>query len=185
MPRATLAVAGDTAFDDPHVIVTVAFAVLDASATLVAVTVKLAGFGTVSGALYVTLEIPPATPFVVTVPTVAFPPAIALTLHVTAADGDPEAVTVATNSCAPPAGTLAFRGEIATTMSSCSVTVADAVAPGEATLTAVTVTVVLAGSAAGAVYNPLAVIVPAPALPPAWPSTSHATSVFDVPVTLA
>lgn len=91
----------------------------------------------------------------------------------------------AVNTCAPPVGTLVVAGETVTTMSSCRLTLVEALARASAWLTAVTVTLVCAGIVAGAVYNPDAEIVPALALPPAAPFTSHATLVFVLPVTLA
>jgi hypothetical protein len=59
------------------------------------------------------------------------------------------------------------------------------VADESAELTALTVTVLFAGSAAGAVYVPEVPIVPVVALPPATPSTCHVTAAFDVPEIVA
>ena len=51
--------------------------------------------------------------------------------------------------------------------------------------TAVTVTVAGLGMELGAVYNPLALMVPAVVLPPGVPFTCQVTAVFVVPVTVA
>jgi hypothetical protein len=51
--------------------------------------------------------------------------------------------------------------------------------------TAVTVTVAGFGMEVGAVYNPLALMVPAVVLPPGVPFTCQVTAVFVVPVTVA
>ena len=54
-----------------------------------------------------------------------------------------------------------------------------------ATLVAVTVIVFAIGKFTGAVYNPVASIVPVVALPPATAFTDHVTLVFAFPVTAA
>lgn len=146
-PSATLAVGGESAVEAAHVIVTVALADFIVSAALVAVTVTLGGEGTFAGAVYVAL----AAPFATIVPTVEFPPATPFTPHVTAVDGAPDPLTVAVKPCAAFVATFALVGEISTTMSSCSITLADPLALGDATLTAVTVTVAGEGSTFGAV----------------------------------
>jgi hypothetical protein len=66
-----------------------------------------------------------------------------------------------------------------------SVTALLAVADELAALIALTVTVLLAGTVAGAVNVPDALIVPLAALPPVTPFTCHVTGVFDVPDTVA
>ena len=180
-PSATLADGGESDVDAAQVIVTVAFADFDVSATLVAVTVMVGGEETLAGAVYVALP----APFETIVPDVAFPPATPFTLHVTAIEGAPDPVTVAVNPCAAFVATLALVGEIPTTMSSCSITLLDPLSLGDATLTAVTVTVTGDGSTFGAVYAPPAVIVPTLEFPPACPFTCHVTAVFDVPITVA
>jgi hypothetical protein len=53
------------------------------------------------------------------------------------------------------------------------------------TLVAVTVTVAGLGTAAGAVYSPLALMVPIVLFPPGTPFTDQVTPVFEVPVTVA
>jgi hypothetical protein len=65
------------------------------------------------------------------------------------------------------------------------VTLAEPESDAFAVRTAVTVTVAGLGMVLGAVYNPLEVIVPAAALPPAVPFTCQVTAVFVVPVTVA
>jgi hypothetical protein len=49
---------------------------------------------------------------------------------------------------------------------------------GEATLTAVTVTGLVAGRLPGGVYSPVELIVPTLLFPPAIPPTCHVTAVF-------
>jgi hypothetical protein len=66
-----------------------------------------------------------------------------------------------------------------------SVTAPLAVAEELAALIARTVTVLFAGTAAGAVYMPDALIVPVAELPPVTPFTCQVTAVFDVPDTVA
>ena len=83
-------------------------------------------------------------------PNAALPPAMPLTLQVTAEEARPVTVTVKT--CAPPVGTLAVRGATVTAVLLCNkVTVADPLACGLAWLTAVTVTFGGLGIVAGAV----------------------------------
>jgi len=119
------------------------------------------------------------------VPTVEFPPAIPFTLQVKPAAGLPVAVMLAVNTCAPPVGTLTVPGATTTAMSSFKLTFAEPLACPSAWLTAVTVTLGGDGKFAGAVYTPAAEIVPALAVPPATPFTSHVTLVFGMPVTMA
>ncbi len=80
------------------------------SAALVAVTARLDGVGTFAGAVYsAVVELVAAI-----VPIVEFPPPTPFTLHVTFPLSLPLPLTVAVNSCAPPAGTLEIVGEITT-----------------------------------------------------------------------
>lgn len=164
-----------------HVIVTVALPVLVVSATLVAVTVTLAGEGTTLGAVYVA----PSFPFAKIEPTVAFPPAMPLTLQVTVVFGLPLPITVAEKTCAPPVDTVADAGATLTAMSSFNVTLADELACASVTLVAVTVMSSFAGKIDGAAYKPPLEMVPNVALPPTNPFTVHVTAVFEVPVTIA
>jgi hypothetical protein len=180
-PNATLAVAGEIEFVLGQMIVALALPDLVPSATLVAVTLTVAGEGGAGGAVYIAV----AAPFATTVPSIAFPPEIPFTLQVTPVAGLPDPLTLAVNTCAPPTSTFTGLGLTLTTMSSFSVTLADALACGSALLTASTVTVAGDGKTAGAVYSPPAEIVPVLALPPVTSFTSHVTLVFVVPATLA
>lgn len=104
----------------------------------------------------------------------------------------------ARRTCAPPANPTPFT-EIANAPAGTAagamldktgvgfqiVTVALAVALELVAVIAVTVTVFLAGTTAGAVYVPAALIVPVADAPPSTPFTCHATTVFDVPETVA
>ncbi|MGH9775744.1 MAG: hypothetical protein ACRD50_12440 [Candidatus Acidiferrales bacterium] len=121
----------------------------------------------------------------VTVPTEEFPPATPFTLHVTLKFGLPALVTLAENVWAAPVGTLAEVGAIFTVTSLEMATLAEPLADGAAWLVAVTVTVAGFGSTAGAVYIPLADIVPMVEFPPATPFTLQETFVLLVPVTAA
>src|ERR1700758_1385672 len=76
-PRPTLADGGVIEFVAAHVMVTLALPDFAASATLVAVTLTVAGDGGTDGAVYTAV----LGPFGAIVPTVAFPPAIPLTLQ--------------------------------------------------------------------------------------------------------
>jgi hypothetical protein len=180
-PSPTLAVAGEIEFALGQMTVTLALPDLVPSATLVAVTLTVAGEGGSSGAVYTAV----AAPFATTVPSVAFPPETPFTLQVTPVAGLPDPLTLAVNTCAPPTSTFTGLGLTLTTMSSFSVTLADALSCGATLLTASTVTVAGDGKIAGAVYRPAAEIVPVLTLPPVTPFTSHVTLVFVVPVTLA
>jgi hypothetical protein len=89
-PSETFALVGEIE-SVVQVIVTVALPLFVLSATLVAVTVTVGGEGGSAGAVYVA----PFAPLATMVPTVEFPPAIPLTLHVTAVEGLPVPVTFA------------------------------------------------------------------------------------------
>jgi hypothetical protein len=91
--RTTLAAEGEIEFVAAHVIVTLAVPNFEVSATLVAVTVTVAGDGGDAGAVY-RAEV---GPFETIVPTLEFPPAMPPTLHVTPRAGLPVAETVAVN----------------------------------------------------------------------------------------
>lgn len=119
------------------------------------------------------------------VPVALLPPAIPFTLHMTAVEGLPEPVTVAVNTCAAPAETVAELGEIASGMLSVSVSVAEPVAVASSTLAAWIVIAVLEGRTAGAVYRPAVVIVPIVEFPAAIPLTLQSRPVFEVPPTAA
>jgi hypothetical protein len=119
------------------------------------------------------------------VPSVELPPAMPFTLHVTAVDGLPVAVTLAVNACPAPVETVAEIGEIPTTMSSLSDMTADAVDEGSALLDATIVTLGAVGNPFGAVYKPLGEISPTIAFPPATPPANQVTLVLELPVTVA
>jgi hypothetical protein len=91
--KAILAAEGEIEFVAAHVIVTLAVPNFEASATLVAVTVTVAGDGGDAGAVY-RAEV---GPFETIVPTLEFPPAMPPTLHVTPGAGMPVAERVAVN----------------------------------------------------------------------------------------
>lgn len=146
-PSPTLADGGVIEFVAAQVMVTAALPDFAASATLVAIALTVAGEGGTNGAVYTAV----IGPFGATVPTAAFPPAIPLTLQVTAVTGFPVPCTLAVNTCAPPASRLTGLGVTVTTMSSFRSTIADALAVDCALLTASTVTLAGVGSTAGAV----------------------------------
>ena len=146
-PSPTLAESGEIELVAAHVTVALALPDFEASATLVAVTVTVAGEGGAGGAVYCAVALPVGT----IVPTVGFPPAIPFTLQFTAADGLPVPATLAVNTCTPPVGTFTVAGETVIAMSSLRFTLAEALADDSAWLTAVTVTLGGDGSVVGAV----------------------------------
>ncbi len=75
--------------------------------------------------------------------------------------------------------------DVSTGTGFCSVTALLPVFVASAALVAVTVTVFGVGRLAGAVYNPVALIVPVAALPPTAAFTDHVTVAFEFPVTAA
>ncbi len=112
-PSATLAAAGEIEFGAAQTIVTLAEADFERSATLVAVTLTVAGDGGAAGAVYVA-----ESELVIEIsPSVGLPPGTPLTLQLTAVEGLPELVIVAVNACEPPVETLALFGEMFTTIS--------------------------------------------------------------------
>src|SRR5882672_7710979 len=116
------------------------------------------------------------------VPTVGFPPTTPFTCQVTAVF--PLFATVAVNCCVNPACTLGVFGLSETLIGKTTVTVAVSDFVVSATEIAFTV-VAPAGTVAGAVYRPLALIVPTVALPPGTVFTCHVTVVFVAFVTVA
>src|SRR5580765_6160854 len=119
------------------------------------------------------------------VPTVASPPALPLTDHVTVVLV--VFTTAAVNVCVLAAGTLAVVGVTVTlTGGACViVTWADPERVGSSAEVALTATVAGVGTARGAEYTPRAEMVPTVELPPATPLTSQVTAVFGVLVTVA
>lgn len=119
------------------------------------------------------------------VPAEALPPTTPFTNQSTEVFVVP--LTVAANCFVPPGANEAEVGETATdTVAGGAVIETEAFAAlvVSALLRAVTVTVGVAGTAAGAVYTPLDVMVPLVELPPATPLTSHVTAVLVVPETV-
>jgi hypothetical protein len=112
--NATLTDGGEIEFVAEQAIVALAVPIFELSATLVAVTVTVAGDGGNAGAVY-RAEI---GPFETIVPTVEFPPAMPLTLQITPGAGLPVAVIVAVNTWPPLVSRLAEGGDSVTTMSS-------------------------------------------------------------------
>jgi hypothetical protein len=163
-------VAGVTA-TDTGTSVTVAVAVLLVSATDVAVTVTLDWFVTVAGAVY--------RPVVSIVPQAA-PPAVQLTSHVTAVFGLPAMEALNCCVCAPPSVADCGDTEI---VSGFNVTTAVPDLVLSTTEVAITVTVEVVVTTAGAVYRPAVSIVPH-AAPPAVQLTDQVTAVFGLPVTV-
>jgi hypothetical protein len=99
-PVITVAAIGATLTVTSLSIPTLAAPLADGAATLVALTVTLAGDGKSPGAVY--------SPALEIVPTVAFPPSTPFTLHVTRVSVVP--VTVAANACVAPRNTIALVG---------------------------------------------------------------------------
>lgn len=120
--------------------VTVADADFDVSMVDVAVTVTVAGFGTVVGAVY--------TPVVEMVPQALPVQPAPLTVQVTLVG---RLLSVALNCCWCPATTFAVVGKIETDTGERMVTIADADLVGSAVRIAVMVTVGGCGAVAGAV----------------------------------
>jgi hypothetical protein len=144
-----------------------------------AVTVTVAGLGTVAGAL--------KTPEVEIVPVVAPPPVTPFTCQVTAVLA--VFCTVAVKVCDAPVATLAVPGEIEILTGgetgAVMVTVAEADLVASACETAVTVTVAGLGTLAGALKTPAVEIVPVVAFPPVTPFTCQVTAVLVVFCTVA
>ena len=177
----TVAAGGEIVFAAEHVIVTLAVADFDGSATLVTRTLTVEGDGGTGGATYSA----PAAPLGVIVPRIELPPTMPFTLQVTAFEDAPAPVILAVNACPASVETVAEVGEIPITIPPVSVTMADPVALLSVVLEAVTVMVGGEGIALGAVYKPLGETVPTLAFPPATPFANHVTLLFDVPVTVA
>ncbi len=151
-------------------------ACLDGSARLCAVTVTVVAAGKIGGAV--------KFPLASSVPHAEGQAAPEM-LQRTAVSGRPLLLTVARKLCAAPRSTPAVAGVSATARSLVMVTVAVADFVASATLVAVICTVTDAGRSAGAVYTPVALIVPAVALPLATPLTLQVTLVSVALVTVA
>jgi hypothetical protein len=180
-PSDTVTLDGEIVFADEQEIVTIALADFEGSAAIAAVTVTGFCAGNAAGAVYTAASGPAGA----TVPVAGLPPATPSTLHTSCCDPPAPPEIAAVNTCAPLGGTVADVGvRVTSTTDDCSVTTADAVEVGSATLKAVTVTLAEV-AVPGAVKSPVAEIVPVVADPPAVPFTSHVTPVFDVPETCA
>jgi hypothetical protein len=143
--------------------VTVAEALLVASATLVAVTVTVCWLATAGGAVY-----RPELPMV---------PVAGLRLHVTVVLA--VFVTMAVNCCVCEGERVAVKGVTLTVTGGANVTVAEAVLVLSAALVAVTVTVCWLAIDAGAVYSPV------PSTVPVLGFRLQVTVVLAEPVTVA
>src|SRR5205085_1997519 len=141
----------------------VAVSDLVGSATLVARTVAVCAVGIEAGAVYS--------------PLASIVPGPAITAQVTDVLLVP--VTEAANCCVSPAVRFAVFGLTVTAIVGLRFTVAVSDLLVSATLVALTVAVCVVGIEAGAVYRPLALIVPGPAM------TAQVTAVLLVPVTVA
>lgn len=151
---------------------------LVASATDVAFTVTSETGGTVGGAVY--------NPVLETVPQAAPAQPTPLTLQFTLVFADP--VTVAWNCCWPPVFIEALVGEIVIPTAAPEeprVTVAVADFGGFESRVAVTVAVGGFGATAGAVYKPLALMLPQVIPLQPLPETLHSTTPLVLPVTVA
>lgn len=109
-PATMLTVPGEMEFAAAHEIVTLAVAAFDESAMLVAVTETTAGAGGIAGAVYAAAS----GALTLSVPTVAFPPLMPLTLQFTPELWLPAPVTVAVKLSAVPGETLAELGAMLT-----------------------------------------------------------------------
>lgn len=111
-PTVRLTPAGDMVFATAHEIVTLAVAVFDESAMLVAVTETTEGAGGIAGAVYVTAS----GPLTLNVPMVRFPPLRPLTVQTTAELALPAPLTVAAKLATMPGATFAEFGVTLTVM---------------------------------------------------------------------
>ena len=145
------------------------------SACETAVTVTVAGFGTVPGAVY--------RPELEIVPVAVFPPVTPLTCQVTAVLLVFR--NIAVNCSVPPVLTVAKVGKIVTLTGAVIVTCAEADLVVSACETAVTVTAAGFGTVPGAEYRPELEIVPAAVFPPVTPFTCQVTAVLLVFCTVA
>lgn len=159
------------------VTVIAALAAFEGSATLRAVSDTLGGAGRICGAVKSPLEstVPQAAPEQPGPPRPQFTPRL----------GFPEPVTLAANCRNAPSSMAAVPGDTIMETSLITVTVAEALFEGSATLVAVTVRVGGEGMFCGAVYSPVFEIVPTMEFPPRTPFTLQFTLELAVPVTVA
>jgi len=116
-------------------------------------------------------------------PILLLPPVVPFTCQVTALLGTP--FTVAVNCWVVKMATEMGFGVTLTETCCTIVTIADEERDEFVDKTAATVTVAGLGTELGAVYSPVAVMVPDVELPPAVPLTFQVTAAFVVPVTTA
>jgi hypothetical protein len=109
-----LAAAGEIELPVTQMIVTVALPLSAALSEFVAVTVTLAGEGTVAGAVYTAVAAPLALPVGIMVPTAEFPPTTELTLHVKLAPAPDPPERLAEKICAPLVAMFTAPGEMVT-----------------------------------------------------------------------
>jgi hypothetical protein len=182
----TLAVFGETAtaITGGAVIVIVAPADLLASATAVAVTITVAGEGTLPGAVYVIIA-PEALAVLESAPHAVPEHPAPATAQVTPRFSGSFA-TVALKFCCCPVCTLPVAGETfaVTFAGAVIVNCADADFVASAAATARIVTAACVGTVNGAVYVPFE-IVPKVLFPPTMPFTSHTTFGFELFCTVA
>ena len=182
----TLAVFGETAtaITGGAVIVIVAPADLLASATAVAVTITVAGEGTLPGAVYVIIA-PEALDVLESAPHAVPEHPAPATAQVTPRFSGSFA-TVALKFCCCPVCTLPVAGETfaVTFAGAVIVNCADADFVASAAATARIVTAACVGTVNGAVYVPFE-IVPKVLFPPTMPFTSHTTFGFELFCTVA
>jgi len=159
------------------VTVIAALAAFEGTATLRAVSVTLGGEVRICGAVKSPLES--------TVPQAAPEQPDPLTLQFAARLGFPVPVTVAANCRNAPSSTGAVPGDTVMETSLVTVTVAEALFEGSATLVAATVRAAGDGMICGAVYSPAFEIVPTMGFPPETPFTLQLTPGLVVLVTVA
>jgi hypothetical protein len=159
------------------VIVIAAVTLFDGSATLIALMEALGGVVRICGALYI--------PVGSTVPQAAPTHPLPEIIQLIARSGLPPEFTVAANGRVAPNSTRTVCGKREIEISLVTVTTAAALFELSATLVARTVTEPEEGRSPGAVYAPLALIVPTAALPPGIPFTLQVTDVLVEFVTAA
>ena len=133
--------------------------------------------------MYCPVKLRASTRTVVSVPTVALPPGIPLTVQFRPESTGP--VTLAVKYCVCPGNRDSCCGDRTMPMGVVTMTCACADDVGDATEFAVTMKVAGFGTNAGAVYRPDSLMVPKVWFPPATPFTLQVTAVLLVPVMVA
>ncbi len=168
-----------------HAIVTVAAAVFDGSATLVATTETVPCGRGLTGAVYTAVS----APLALIAPILAPLSFVLTTLQLTAELALAVPLTAALNVTFPPGTTLAELGVMLTVMPAAVpfsiFTVAEPLVCGADCVVAVIVTVEFAGITCGAAYSPDAEMVPTVEFPPATLFTLQFTLSEAAPVTVA